>query len=209
MKGNEEIVFPQLPPCWVKVTWLHPSTAKSLPPPLAQHPSPAQGYYTCSFVKPCPHQNSLQITQLNYVFDLLLELRTVHMAYNALNDLTSASHSSFMLFSSWSLTSHPATQVFSSVLKHSKPVPISGFLSLPRFHPSPQHTDTHIHHHHPLQSIFFPSLREFEHSLLRPPSSPTVPSSRTSCCFFKNSTQHYLKCPCLSPGQTQWVTAPS
>lgn len=139
MEGNEEILFPQLPPCWVKVTWLHPSTVKSLPPPLAQHPSPALGYCTIcsSFAKPCSHQNSLQITQFNYAFDLLPELWLIHMAYTALNDLTSASYSSFMLFNSQSLTSHPATQAFSSVPKHSQTVLVSGFLFLPRFHPSP------------------------------------------------------------------------
>ena len=37
---------------------------------------------------PGPHQNSLHITQLNYAFHFLPELWLIHVAYNALNDLT-------------------------------------------------------------------------------------------------------------------------
>ena len=53
---------------------------------------------------PGPHQNSLHITQLNYAFHFLPELWLIHVAYNALNDLTFDLHSSFMLLNSSLLT---------------------------------------------------------------------------------------------------------
>lgn len=53
---------------------------------------------------PGPHQNSLHITQFNYAFHFLQELWLIHMAYNALNDLTFDSHSSFTLLNSSLLT---------------------------------------------------------------------------------------------------------
>lgn len=153
MEVNAEMVFLQLPPCWYTVR------SCSLPLPTSLH-QPWHTALILAFPKPCPHQNPLQRTQ----FLVCLWFPALY----ALNDLTSASFSSFTLLNSLSLTSSQATWDFSPVLKCSKPVPISGPLSLPQLSPPPYPTPSHLHGWLP------PYLSGGKHSLLTPSIPPNL-----------------------------------